>query len=58
LSPLCFIEDSNEIWFEKHFFQAGHESLRVEEMNGTVTVSLSDTSFTLIPGSTSVSIRA
>lgn len=58
LSPLCFIEDSNEIWFESHFFQAGHESLRVEEMNGTVTVSLSDTSFTLIPGSTSVSIRA
>ena len=58
LSPLCFIEDSNEIWFEHHFFQAGHESLRVEEMNGTVIVSLSDTSFTLVPGSSSIQLRA
>lgn len=58
LSPLCFIEDSNEIWFEHHFFQAGNESLRVEEMDGTVIVSLSDTSFTLVPGSTSIQIRA
>ena len=58
LSPLCFIEDSNEIWFENHFFQAGHESLRVEEMDGTVIVSLSDTSFTLVPGSSSIQIKA
>ena len=58
LSPLCFIEDSNEIWFEHHFFQAGHESLRVEEMDGTVIVSLSDTSFTLVPGSSSIQLRA
>lgn len=58
LSPLCFIEDSNEIWFENHFFQAGHESLRIEEMNGTVIVSLSDTSFTLVPGSSSIQLRA
>lgn len=58
LSPLCFIEDSNEIWFENHFFQAGHESLRVEEMDGTVIVSLSDTSFTLVPGSSSIQLKA
>lgn len=58
LSPLCFIEDSNEIWFEHHFFQAGHESLRVEEMNGTIIVALSDTSFTLVPGSSSIQLRA
>ena len=58
LSPLCFIEDSNEIWFENHFFQAGHESLRIEEMNGTVTVSLSETFFTLVPGSSSIQIRS
>ena len=58
LSPLCFIEDSNEIWFENHFFQAGHESIRVDEMNGTVIVSLSDTSFTLVSGSSSIQLRA
>lgn len=58
LSPICFIEDSNEIWFEHHFFQAGHESLRVEEMNNTVIVSLSESSFTLVPGSASIQIKA
>lgn len=58
LSPLCFIEDSNEIWFNGHFFQAGHESLRVEEMNNTVTVSLSESSFTIVPGSASIQIKA
>lgn len=58
LSPLCFIEDSNEIWFENHFFQAGHESLRIEEMDGTVIVSLSDTFFTLVPGSPSIQLKA
>lgn len=58
LSPICFIEDSNEIWFNGHFFQAGHESLRVEEMNNTVTVSLSESSFTIVPGSTSISVRS
>lgn len=58
LSPLCFIEDSNEIWFEGHFFQAGHESFRVEEMNNTVIVSLSDSNFTLVPGSSSIQIKA
>ena len=58
LSPLCFIEDSNEIWFENHFFQAGHESITVKEMNGTVTVSLSDAYFTLVPGSSSIQLRA
>ena len=58
LSPLCFIEDSNEIWFEHHFFQAGHESITVEEMNGTVTVRLSDASFTLVPGSSDIQFRA
>lgn len=58
LSPLCFIEDSNEIWFENHFFQAGHESIRVSEISGTVKVSLSDASFTLVPGSTSISLKS
>lgn len=58
LSPLCFIEDSNEIWFEHHFFQAGHESLRVDEIDGTIIVALSDTSFTLVPGSSSIQLRA
>lgn len=58
LSPLCFIEDSNEIWFEHHFFQAGHESIRVDEMDGNVIVSLSDSSFTLVPGSSSIQLRA
>ena len=58
LSPLCFIEDSNEIWFENHFFQAGHESITVQEMNGTVTVKLSDASFTLVPGSSNIQLRA
>lgn len=58
LSPLCFIEDTNEIWFNHHFFQAGHESLRISEMNNTVTVSLSDTSFRLVPGSSSIGIRS
>lgn len=58
LSPLCFIEDSNEIWFEHHFFQAGHESISVSEISGTVKVSLSDASFTLVPGSTSISLRS
>ena len=58
LSPLCFIEDSNEIWFEHHFFQAGHESLRVDEIDGNIIVSLSDTSFTLIPGSSSIQLKS
>lgn len=58
LSPICFIEDSNEIWFNGHFFQAGHESLRVSEMNNTVTVALSESSFTIVPGSTNISVRA
>ena len=58
LSPICFIEDSNEIWFEGHFFQAGHESIRIEEMDNTVIVSLSDSHFTLVPGSTSIQIKA
>lgn len=58
LSPVCFIEDSNEIWFEGHFFQAGHESLRIEEMNNTVKVLFSETYFTLVPGSSSIQIKA
>lgn len=58
LSPVCFIEDSNEIWFNGHFFQAGHESLRVEEMNNTVIVSLSESSFTIVPGSSNIQVRA
>ena len=58
LNPICFIEDSNEIWFNGHFFQAGHESMRVEEMNNTVTVHLSESSFTIVPGSTSISVRS
>ena len=58
LSPICFIEDSNEIWFNGHFFQAGHESLRVSEMNNTVTVALSESYFTIVPGSTNISVRA
>lgn len=58
LSPLCFIEDSNEIWFNHHFFQAGHESLRVQEMNNNVIVSLSESSFTIVPGSPSISVKA
>ena len=58
LSPICFIEDSNEIWFNGHFFQAGHESLRVEEIDNTVIVSISESSFTIVPGSSSISVRA
>lgn len=58
LSPVCFIEDSNEIWFNGHFFQAGHESISIEEMNNTVTVSLSESYFNIIPGSSSISVRA
>lgn len=58
LSPLCFIEDTNEIWFNKHFFQAGHDTLRVSEMDNNVIVSLSDSHFNIVPGSTSINIRA
>ena len=58
LSPLCFIEDSNEIWFNNHFFQAGHESLRVSEIDSTVVVSLSETNFRIVPGSSSINVRA
>lgn len=50
LDPLCFLEDSNEIWFMGHYFQAGNESLRVSEMDNTVTVALSDSSFKIVPG--------
>lgn len=50
LDPLCFIEDSNEIWFMGHYFQAGKETLRVSEMDNTVTISLSDSSFKIVPG--------
>lgn len=58
LSPICFIEDSNEIWFNGHFFQAGKESLRVSEMNNNVIVSLSDSYFNIVPGTSSISVRA
>ena len=57
LSPLCFIEDTNEIWFNEHFFQAGHESLSVSEMDNIVTVSLSESSFSIVPGSESIAIN-
>lgn len=58
LSPICFIEDTNEIWFNNHFFQAGHDTLRVSEMDNTVTVSLSDTNFRIVPGSASIGVRS
>lgn len=58
LSPLCFIEDTNEIWFNHHIFQAGHESIRVSEMDNTVTVSLSEDSFRIVPGSASIGVRS
>lgn len=58
LSPICFIEDTNEIWFNNHYFQAGHESITVSEMNNVVTVSLSESSFNIQPGSESISIRS
>lgn len=58
LSPICFIEDSNEIWFNNHFFQAGHESLSVEEMDNTVIVSLSESSFKIAPGTSNIQIGA
>lgn len=58
LSPLCFIEDTNEIWFNNHFFQAGHESIRISEMNNIVNVSLSEDSFNIVPGSESISVRS
>ena len=57
LSPICFIEDTNEIWFNNHYFQAGHESVSISEMNNVVTVSLSENSFNIQPGSESISIR-
>lgn len=50
LSPICFIADTNEIWFEGHFFQAGYESIRVSEMDNTVTVSLTEQNFKIVPG--------
>lgn len=56
LSPLCFIEDTNEIWFNEHFFQAGHESINISEMDNVVTVSLSEDSFNIVPGSESISV--
>lgn len=58
LSPLCFIEDTNEIWFNGHFFQAGHESIRVSEMDNTVTVSLSEDNFRIVPGSANIGVRS
>lgn len=58
LSPICFIEDTNEIWFNDHFFQAGHETLMVSEMNNNVIVSLADSSFTIVPGSSSIALHA
>lgn len=58
LSPICFIEDTNEIWFNNHFFQAGNERVRISEMNGAVTVSLSDSGFNLVPGSSSIGITS
>lgn len=58
LSPICFIEDTNEIWFNNHFFQAGHETLRVSEMNNNVIVSLADSYFTIVPGSASIALHA
>ena len=33
-----------------HYFQAGNETLRVSEMDNTVTVSLSDSFFKIVPG--------
>ena len=58
LSPICFIEDSDEIWFNGHFFKAGQDSLQVSEMNNNVIVSLADSYFKIIPGSTSINITA
>lgn len=58
LSPLCFIEDTNEIWFNHHFFQAGHESIRISEMDNIVNVSLSEDSFNIVPGSESISLKS
>lgn len=58
LNPLCFIEDSNEIWFNNHFFQAGHDSLRVQEINNVVSVLLSESNFNIVPGSESITVRA
>lgn len=58
LSPICFIEDTNEIWFNNHFFQAGHETLMVSEMNNNVIVSLADSYFTIVPGSSSIALHA
>lgn len=58
LSPICFIEDTNEIWFNNHFFQAGHESIRVSEMNNIVNVSLSEDGFNIVPGSESISVKS
>lgn len=58
LSPLCFIEDTNEIWFNGHFFKAQKYSLRVSEMDNNVTVSLADSYFTIVPGSNSINITA
>ena len=58
LSPICFIEDSDEIWFNGHFFVAGQDSLRVSEMNNNVIVSLADSYFKLVPGSNSINITA
>lgn len=58
LSPICFIEDSDEIWFNGHFFKAGQDSLKVSEMNNNVIVSLAESYFKIVPGTTSVSITA
>lgn len=58
LSPLCFIQDTNEIWFNNHFFQAGHDSIAVSEINGVVSVVLAESSFNIIPGSENISIKA
>ena len=57
LSPLCFIEDTNEIWFNGHSFQAGHDSLRVAEIDNSVIVSLADSSFRIIPGSSNIQLQ-
>lgn len=58
LSPICFIEDTDEIWFNGHFFKAGQDSLKVSEMNNNVIVSLAESYFKIVPASTSVSITA
>jgi hypothetical protein len=50
LSPICFIVDTNEIWFEGHFFQAGYESINVSEMDNTVTVAFTESQFKMVPG--------